>query len=40
MCTKLAVGTLKLPKIEQENFDEISIAKILSVVHTKVTKIY
>ena len=27
MCIKLAVGTLKLSEIEQENFDEISIAK-------------
>ena len=27
MCIKLAVGTLKLSEIEQEIFDEISIAK-------------
>ena len=27
MCIKIAVGTLKLSEIEQENFDEISIAK-------------
>ena len=27
MCIKLAVSTLKLFQIEQENFDEISIAK-------------
>ena len=27
MCIKLAVSTLKLSEIEQENFNEISIAK-------------
>ena len=27
MCINLAVGTLKLTEIEQEYFDEISIAK-------------
>ena len=27
MCIKLAVGTLKLFELEQENFDEISVVK-------------
>ena len=32
---KLAVGTLKQSKIEQENFDEISIAKSLAFCISK-----